>query len=38
VAGARRLLRAAWGDAGFRTRLAGAPGRRLAALMRGGGR
>jgi len=38
VAGARRLLRAAWGDAGFRTRLAGAPGRRLAALVRGGGR
>jgi hypothetical protein len=38
VAGAGRLLRAAWGHAGFRARLAGAPGRRLAALMHGGGR
>jgi glycosyltransferase involved in cell wall biosynthesis len=37
VAGACRLLRAACGHAGFRTRLAGAPARRLAALARGGG-
>lgn len=38
VAGARRLLHAALGHAGFRARLAGAPARRLAALVRGGGR